>query len=118
MSRAERGAKSYQAGLAAEDIAAQWYQNHGAAVLARRWRCPAGELDLIVRDGDTIVFVEVKHRKAQIFDDPITPKQWRRLENAAETYIVTAVTGNAPLRFDVVIVDAQGAVETIKNARS
>jgi putative endonuclease len=83
-----------------------------------QWRCKAGEIDLIVRDGDIVVFVEVKHRKFLGEDDPISPRQWQRLENAAETYISVAETGEALLRFDVVIIDAKGAVEVIKNARS
>ncbi|MGB0508252.1 MAG: YraN family protein [Pikeienuella sp.] len=118
MNRSERGAQSHAAGIAAEETAARWYQNQGAAILARRWRCKEGEIDLIIRDGDTVVFVEVKKRKAAISEDPITPRQWQRLENAAEMYILIAETGNAPLRFDVVIIDAKGAVEVIKNARS
>ena len=65
MTRAERGAQSYQAGLAAEDIAARDYQAKGGAILARRWRCPAGEIDLIIRMPDCIVFCrgQASHRR-------------------------------------------------------
>lgn len=117
MSRAARGARSHQAGLAAEDIAARAYQANGGAVLARRWRCPAGEIDLIIRLPDCIVFAEVKHRPQGIQDDPVTPKQWRRLEAAAETYILRAETGQTPLRFDLVIVGGSGEATIIENAR-
>lgn len=117
MTRAERRARSYQAGLAAEDIAARDYQAKGGAILARRWRCPAGEIDLIIRMPDCIVFAEVKHRTGGIEDDPVTPKQWRRLEAAAETYTVRAETGQRPLRFDLVVIDGSGKVVIYENAR-
>ena len=118
MSRAARGATSHRAGLAAEDIAARWYAAQGAAVLARRWRCPAGEIDLILRDGDSIVFAEVKHRSGPATGDPVLPRQWQRLENAAKAYIMQAATGDAPLRFDVVVVDDTGTVTVTRNARA
>ena len=117
MSRADRGARSHQAGLAAEDVAAKLYQERGGAILARRWRCPAGEIDLIVRLGEHIVFAEVKHRPKAIEDDPVTPKQWRRLEAAAETYILRAETGQTPLRFDLVIVGGPDGTVIYENAR-
>ncbi len=117
MSRAARGARSHQAGLVAEDIAARAYQAKGGAVLARRWRCPAGEIDLIIRLADCIVFAEVKHRPKGIEDDPVSPKQWRRLEAAAETYILRAETGQTALRFDLVIIGGSGEVMIIENAR-
>ena len=118
MNRKQRGATSHRAGLAAEEIAARWYVERGAAVLARRWRRPEGEIDLIIRDGETIVFAEVKQRKHDVHDDPVTPTQWRRLENAANAYIMAAATGDAPVRFDVVLVDQIGAVTVTRNARA
>lgn len=117
MSRSQRGARSHQAGLAAEDAAARLYQARGGAILARRWRCPAGEIDLIVRLKDCLVFAEVKRRSGVVDHDPVSPKQWRRLEAAAETYILRAETGQTPLRFDLVIVDAAGGARMIENAR-
>ncbi|MGB0412030.1 MAG: YraN family protein [Pikeienuella sp.] len=118
MNRATRGATSHRAGLAAEEIAARWYTERGAAVLARRWRCPAGEIDLILRDGADIVFVEVKKRGGITTEDPVTPTQWQRLENAANAYIIKAATGDAPVRFDLVLVDGVGAVTVTRNARA
>lgn len=115
--RSRRGATSHNAGLAAEDIAARDAARRGCAVLARRRRCAAGEIDLILRDGDAVVFMEVKRRSKPISEDPVTPAQWRRLENAALQYMLEAETGVAPLRFDLAIVGADGAVEVIKNAR-
>ncbi len=117
MSRAARGARNHAAGLAAEEAAARAYVAAGAAILARRWRCPAGEIDLVVREGDCLVFAEVKGRKGPVEDDPVGPTGWRRLEMAAETYMLSAGSGDGPLRLDLVLVDAAGRAEIIRNAR-
>lgn len=117
MSRRRRGAASHRAGLAAEEIAARAYAAAGAAILARRWRRAAGEIDLIVREAETLVFVEVKRRARTPEDDPVGEAQWRRLEAAAETYMMEAQTGDLPLRFDLALVGADGAADIIKNAR-
>lgn len=118
MSFKERGARNYRAGLAAEDIAARAYAAAGAAILARRWRCPAGEIDLILREAQTLVFVEVKRRSAPLEDDPVGERQWRRLESAAETYMMETGSGDIPLRFDLAIIGADGRMEIIRNARA
>lgn len=117
MSRARRGARSHAAGLAAEESALRWYQARGAALLARRWRCEAGEIDLILRTPESIVFVEVKQRGGAVVDSPVSEAQWRRLETAAETYMMVAETGDAPVRFDLALVDGEGGVNVIENAR-
>lgn len=118
MSRAERGARNHQAGLAAEECVARLYREAGAALLARRWRCPAGEIDLIVREPDCLVFVEVKRRAGPVEDDPMGERRWRRLEEAAETYIIASGSGGVPLRFDLALVGADGRAEIIRNART
>jgi putative endonuclease len=53
---------TYEKGLAAEDRAETFLKNRGMVPLARRYRSPFGEIDLVMRDGDTLVFVEVKAR--------------------------------------------------------
>lgn len=117
MSRARRGARAHQAGLAAEEAAARAYQRRGGAVLARRWRAPEGEIDLVVRLGEGLVFVEVKARAARPVDDPVGERQWRRLEAAAQRYMMLAETGATPLRFDLALVGPDGAIEIVENAR-
>ena len=61
--RRRRGATSHYAGLAAEDAVARRYVGAGAAVIARRWRCEHGEIDLIMLHRETLVFIEVRYRK-------------------------------------------------------
>lgn len=121
MSRRARGRTAHQDGAAAEDIAARTYEAGGARVLERRWRGPEGELDLVVLDGPVLVFVEVKKRSGPVADDPVTPAQWRRLEQTALRYMMlhTNQTGTAPgCRFDVVLVGQDGTAEVIENART
>jgi putative endonuclease len=86
-------------------------------VLARRWRVPEGEIDLIVAIGGVIAFVEVKTGRAATRRDAITERQWKRLEAAALRYTVEAETGATPVRFDAAFVDASGAVDVVENAR-
>ncbi len=113
-------ARRHHAGLAAEDQAARHYQNMGADILERRLRTPEGEIDLIARLNGMLIFVEVKQRKRQGPDSPISPKQWQRLGLAANFYMMhhTGMTGATPAcRFDAAIIGADGRMEVIENAR-
>lgn len=115
--RVRRGTENHRAGMAAEADVARLYAAEGAALLARRWRCPAGEIDLIIREPQAIVFVEVKRRVKTPEEDPVGERQWRRLEAAAATYMMQSGTGDIPLRFDLAIVGLDGTAEIIRNAR-
>ena len=57
-------------GAYGERVAARWLSDAGMLVLDRNWRCASGELDIVARDGDTIVFCEVKTRRTQRFGVP------------------------------------------------
>jgi len=120
--RAARGARGHHSGRAAEEIAERVYAARGARVLARRLRTPEGEIDLVLREGGVVVFVEVKRRRrATGPDSPVSAGQWRRLGRAALWYIMTAseTTGADPFcRFDAVIVGGDGSAEVIENART
>ena len=61
-----RGQTSYLAGLAGEDIVARDYEQRGHPVCYRRWRGQSGEVDLIARDGDQVIFVEVKSGQSRL----------------------------------------------------
>jgi len=58
-------------GAYGEALAAQHLVEHGMVVLDRNWRCPAGEIDLVLRDGRTVVFCEVKTRSSDAFGSPL-----------------------------------------------
>jgi len=117
--RRQRGAKAHRTGVLAEEGAARMLEAQGCLVLARRHRTPHGEIDLIVRDSDVLVFVEVKARPSRreaAF--AITPRQWARLEAAAMHYAAEAGLTDTDMRFDVVLVDGAGQCERIENAYS
>jgi putative endonuclease len=112
------GSVSYHAGLAAEDCVARHYRRAGQHVVARRWRGKGGEIDVIVRDGDETIFVEVK--KASSHPDAalrVSERQMRRLFDCAGEYMGTLPDGmNSAVRFDVALVDEAGRIEVIENA--
>lgn len=119
--RRHRGRSNWQSGIAAEEEAARHYQAIGGIVRARRLRTGEGELDLVVELNDVLVFVEVKRRRVEYPDSPISERQWQRLANAALQYMVTLQnkTGVQPsCRFDVVLAGQDGRLRIIENARS
>lgn len=105
-------------GARGEALAAAWYVAHGYDVLARNWRAPDGELDLVLRRGRTVVFCEVKTRSSAAFGAPIEAvnrrKQVRLRRLAVEWLRASGVRADG-LRFDVASVLA-GEVEVIEAA--
>lgn len=105
-------------GAAGEAQAAAWYEARGYEVVARNWRCRDGELDLVVRRGRVVVFVEVKSRTSARFGAPVeavTPDKQRRLRRLAMRYLTDTGTTADELRFDVVAILA-GSLEVIEAA--
>ncbi|MCR8550774.1 YraN family protein [Salipiger sp. P9] len=113
-----RGALGYRAGISAEMRVAQDYERRGYAVARRRWRGRGGEIDLILRDGAGLVFVEVK--KSRSFDralERLSSRQVSRLMVAAEEFAGGEPMGSlTEMRFDVALMDAQGMIRVIENA--
>jgi putative endonuclease len=111
------GKTSYLAGLAAEEAVAAEYANRGYPVAARRWRGSRGELDLVLRNGEGLIVVEVK--QARDFDRAalrISSAQLQRIYGAASEFVAGEPKGQlTELRFDVALVDATGRVEIIEN---
>ena len=112
------GHTGYHAGLAAEDITARDYLRRDGRELARRWRGRAGEIDLILRDEETVVFVEVK--KSRSFASAahrVSPRQISRIQNTAAEFMSGLPQGQlSDVRFDVALVDRMGRVSIIENA--
>lgn len=94
------------------------YGASGKDVLERRWRGSRAEIDLILKDGDVLVFVEVK--KSRSFDAALLslgPAQRRRITQAAAEYLGRAALGQlTDVRFDLAMVNGIGAVEIFENA--
>lgn len=112
-----RGRTAYYKGLLAEDAAIRHYEDSGASVLGRRVRTPAGEIDLILAEGETVVFVEVKARRGfGAAAASLSPRQIARIGQAAEIWLAEAGRATADIRFDVVLADRDGRVEVIRAA--
>lgn len=117
--RKARGAKAHRTGLLAEDGAARFLEAQGFVILARRLRTPHGEIDLIARDGATLVFVEVKARRSHAeAAHALSARQWARLEAAALHYTAETEQTQADMRFDVILVGSDGQCARVENARS
>jgi len=99
-------AKSEARGRRAEVLSAWWLRALGHRVLARRWRCPAGEIDLIARRGGVLAFVEVKARPSvSTALEAVSPHQRHRIERAAEAFLSQQPKWrNLDVRFDVMVV--------------
>jgi putative endonuclease len=109
-------ARRHYTGLAAEESAERFYRAEGGRAVATRWRCPEGEIDLVVAFPGEIVFAEVKARRRHAAD-AVSARQWARIGAAAARFLAEETDGALPCRFDLVLVDRSGAVERIENAR-
>src|SRR5437762_7630421 len=92
-------------GKTGEDLACRELERRGYAIVARRYRLRRGELDIIARDGPTLVFVEVKARGGRAFGDAIeavTGPKRRRMAHLAMDYLVRHRLTDCACRFDVV----------------
>jgi putative endonuclease len=114
----ERGAF----GKRGEDLACEELCRRGYAILDRRFRTRCGELDIVARDGNVIVFVEVKARSGCNFGDPFASVTWKkrqRLGQMAAAYLFLKRLHGAPCRFDVVAVTTSSTdvrVEVLQHA--
>ena len=111
----------FETGRHGEDQAADVLTAKGYRILARNWRAGSLEIDLIALDGDILVFVEVKTRKAPHLVDPgmaVTKRKQRSLIKAANIYVERTSKSNE-CRFDIitVVIGREGEkVEHIENA--
>jgi putative endonuclease len=112
------GTVSYHAGRVAEDSVAENYARRGFAIAQRRWRGRGGEIDLIAREGDGLVFIEVK--KSRSFAraaERISRRQMERILMAASEFVAGEPRGQlTDMRFDVALVDGTGRIEILENA--
>jgi putative endonuclease len=107
-------------GRAGEDAACAYLEAQGCRILARNWRCRGGEVDVIARDGDVTVFVEVKDRsdvsRGQGYE-AVTWRKRRRIALAARLYAMRHGLSETPLRFDVVSIDRSGGTPRLRHDR-
>ena len=104
-------------GHTAEWLCRAWLRLKGYGVLEARFKTAVGEIDIIAKQGKTIVFIEVKaHKSVEASLRSVTPKQQRRILKAAR-WFTSAQPGyaNNPMRFDVMVVNGM-RIHHLKNA--
>jgi putative endonuclease len=91
-------------GARGEDKAVRFLRKKGYRILERNYRSPAGEVDIIALDGETVVFVEVKTRADGLFGQPCEAVHRRKQEKLRKTalYYLSARRREAPARFDII----------------
>jgi len=106
--------RSAEIGILGENLVAQWLREQGWQIIAQRWRCQHGEIDLIAQQGDSLLtFVEVKTRNSRNWDADgllaISASKQIRLWQAAQLFLAThPELENFLYRFDVALVRYQG----------
>ena len=106
-------------GRQAEESAARHLERQGLRVVARNHRCRGGEIDLVCRDGKTLVFVEVRQRRNRHFGGAaasITVAKQRRIILAAQHFLAAQGQSDAPCRFDCVLIEGTAPPEWIRDA--
>jgi len=109
-------------GKRGEELALKKVKRLGYKCIARNYRCPLGEIDLIARDGDCLVFIEIKTRKGKSLGyakEAINERKKRQLTKVALAYMKAKNCINAKSRFDVVAInlsEGKEQIEVIQNA--
>jgi putative endonuclease len=109
-----------QSGAAGETLACRHLQDQGYRILARNFRCRSGEIDVVAREGDVTVFVEVKDRRSRSHGEgheSVTFGKRRRVVKAARLYAASNGLSEAPIRFDVVSIERDSGGDRIRHDR-
>lgn len=105
-----------------EEAAARYLAGRGFRILERGYRARCGEIDLIAREGEDLVFVEVKTRHSLRCGDPleaVTETKRRRILRAASLYLLSTGSWDSPCRFDLVAVRlGPGGAEEVEHVRA
>lgn len=112
-----------QQGQQAEDAAKRYLERHGLRLVQRNWSCRSGELDLVMLDGDTVVFVEVRYRRHTAWGGALESVDYRKqqkLVKAAQLFLQKeSQWARHPCRFDVIAIEAGSSAASpnwIRNA--
>ena len=118
--RGIRRQANHEKGQKSEALAASYLEENGYRILERNWRFHKNEIDIIAKDGDYLVFVEVKARKNALHGfgcEAVDLKKQKLIKKVAEAYLIfnrLSLTGT-PSRFDVISIDGE-AICLFKNA--
>ncbi len=107
------GARHLELGFAGEEAALAAYRERGFELVARNWRCPIGEIDLVLRRGGLLVVCEVKTRRGSDLGGPfeaVDARKQRKLRRLAHALLAAGLVAHEAVRFDVASVrmDADG----------
>jgi putative endonuclease len=105
MNRAATGARG-------EDLAVAYLERAGLTIVERNFRCRAGEIDVVARDGEELIFVEVRTRRSTAFGSPeesITARKQRKMAECAYSYLAERGSHLGPWRIDVIAIELRGA---------
>ncbi|RPH52940.1 MAG: YraN family protein [Desulfobacteraceae bacterium] len=114
--------KDQQFGKESESTAARYLKKKGYKIIEQNYRTKLGEIDIIAKEKNTIVFVEVKSRKSASYGNPkyaVTPKKMRKISMVALYFLKVTNQSSSKARFDVVSISHGGEdpqIEIIKNA--
>lgn len=116
------GGENRLKGLALERQGARYLSTRGLRLLTTNYRCKAGEIDLIMRDGSTLVFIEVRFRRSGLRGSPVetvTLRKQRRLVRCARHYLMSCqLYDTVPCRFDVLGIEPGNRITWVRNAFS
>ena len=117
-SKSARGLASYHAGHAAEGAVARHYEDRGISICRQNWRGITGEIDLIGRRGDEVIFVEVKQsRTHDLAASHLSQAQIGRIFATVDEFLACEPKGLlTDVRIDLALVDGTGRIEVIENA--
>ena len=108
---------TYERGIRAEESAKIYLEKKGFTLIETRYRTPFGEIDLLMRDGDVIVAIEVKYRKhSNDSFECLNTRQQKRIENALLFYTCENGLNSPLLRLDVVLLSPGKQITHIENA--
>jgi putative endonuclease len=118
-----QGHQNLGLGNRGEELASAFLERNGFRIVERNFRCKGGEVDIIARDGKTIVFIEVKSRRTLTYGVPqlaVTPFKQRQISKAALTWLSKKRLHDSPARFDVIAILLENyyshQIEHIRNA--
>lgn len=109
-------------GTAGEDLAVRYLKKEGYEILQTNFRFERAEVDVVARQGEALVFVEVKSRRSKSFGGPeeaVTPRKQQQLHKAAEGYLFEHGIDDVECRFDVLAIYFHGgkaSIDYIQNA--
>lgn len=103
-----------------EELAAAYLEAQGFVILERNYRCRQGEIDLVAREKETVVFVEVKYRRGNAYGAPeeaVHAAKQQRIRRVAQWYLLEQqLPAETCCRFDVVAVDGDDSLTHYRNA--